>query len=219
MSGAGTFSLLAVLHELNDREFRRRLAMFTEELKYYVILAGGIVGAELSKRVKETPEAVVRDGGAFVMDMMSISAPRADDVFRGVLETTLIETLKYEMRFSCMNCRRFNECIGLDNLGVGALFERRVLGDETPELRNDIAAQVSEALSRTPYLDDEDAEKKCSNFAHQYAAAALGEVFARYSEIAAALQKEYGIDYSSVLQQMVKINMDFCRKSDEQDNR
>ncbi|HMK61208.1 MAG TPA: hypothetical protein VK452_08710 [Dissulfurispiraceae bacterium] len=212
MSDASTYSLLAVLHELNDREFKRKLAMFPEELKYYVILAGGIIGAELSKRVKETPEAVVRDGGAFVSGMINISAPNDDDAFKGVLETSLIETIKYELRFSCMNCRRFNECLDLDNLKIGSLFERRVRGDETQELRREIISEVAEALVSTPYIDDDNAQKKCDKFVHQYDVVALGEVFARYSEIAAALRKEYGIDYGTVLQHMVDINMNFCEK-------
>ncbi len=216
MSGKRTFSLLAVLNELNDREFRRRLALFPAELRYYVILANGIVGAELSKRVQETPDAVVKRGGAFVSDMLNISAPRADEAFKGILEASLVETLKYELRFSCINCGKFNQCIDLDNLPVGELFERRVNGEETQELKDEISAQVSNALSRTHYLDIDDAHIRCKNFVHQYNAGSLGEVFGRYSDIAALLQKEYNIDHKTVLQQMVDVNMDFCEKINNQ---
>lgn len=216
MSGIRTFSLLAVFHELNDREFRRTLALFPAGLRYYVILAGSIVGAEISKRVQETPVEVVRGGDAFVSDMMNISAPHEDEAFRGVLEASLVETLKYELRFACMNCRKFNQCIDLDNLSVGELFERRVNGEETQELKDEISAQVSKALCRTHYLDTGDAHKQCKDFVHQYSAGSLGEVFGRYSDIAAALQREYGIDHKTVLQQIVAVNMDFCENCKEQ---
>ncbi|MGO9380277.1 MAG: hypothetical protein ACLP29_17245 [Dissulfurispiraceae bacterium] len=216
MSGKRTFSLLAVLHELNDREFRRTLDLFPADLRYYVILAGSIVGAEISKRVQETPAAVVRSGGAFVSDMLSISAPREDQVFKGVLEASLVEMLKYELRFSCMNCRNFNHCVDLDNLSVGELFERRVNGDERQELKDEISAQACRALCRTRYLDIDDAHKRCKDFVHQYSTSSLGEVFGRYSDIAAALQREYGIDHRTVLQRMVAVNMDFCEKIKEQ---
>ena len=77
MSRKRTFSLLAVLNELNDREFRRKLALVPAELRYYVMLGNAILGAETSKRVQETPDAVVKSGGAFVSDMLNISAPQA----------------------------------------------------------------------------------------------------------------------------------------------
>lgn len=215
MADKRLFSILAVLHELNDREFRRRLASFPADLSYYVVLAGGIVGAEISKRVQETPAEVVRGGGAFVSDMLNVSTPQ-DEVFKKILEGVLLETLKYELRFSCMNCCRFNQCIDLDNLSIGELFERRVNGEETQQLKDEISAETSKALCRSPFLDTDHAHKHCKDFAHQYDIASLGEVFGRYSEIAAALQKDYGIDHGTVLQQMVAVNMDFCEKSKEQ---
>ena len=101
----------------------------------------------------------------------------------------LLRRLKYELRFSCMNCRKFNQCIDLDNLSVGELFERRVSGEETQELKDEISAQVSTALCRTPYLDVDDAHKHCKDFVHQYDAGSLGEVFGRYSDIAASTSK------------------------------
>jgi hypothetical protein len=216
MSGTRTFSILAVLNELNDREFRRKLALVPAELRYYVMLGNAILGAETSKRVKETPDAVVKSGGMFVSDMLNISAPHDDKLFKEILEACLVETLKYELGFSCMNCRKFNQCIDLDNLSVGELFERRVSGEETQELKDEISAQVSIVLCRTPYLDIDDAHKQCKDFAHQYDAGGLGEVFGRYSDIAAVLQREYGIDHGTVLRQMVAVNMEFCKKSKEQ---
>ena len=216
MSGKRTYSLLAVLNELNDREFRRKLALVPAELRYYVMLGNAIVGAETSKRVQETPDAVVKSGGAFVSDMLHISAPHNDESFKEILEACLVETLKYELRFSCMNCRKFNECIDLENLSVGDLFERRVSGEETQELKDEISAHVSTALCRTPYLGVDDAHNQCKDFVHQYNAGSLGEVFGRYSDIAAALQREYGIDYGTVLRRMVAVNMDYCEKSKEQ---
>ncbi len=215
MDNNNTYTLLAILRELNDREFRKKLEMFPEDRRYYVILSGGIVGAEVAKRVRETPEAVVKEGGAFVSDMLNIAAPGEDDAFRGILEAYLAETLKDELRFCCMNCRRFNSCLDIGNLGVGELFLRRVNGEETEELKAEISSQIEKALARTPYLHVEDAHKQCADFAHQYSTSAIGEVFGRYSEIATALQQKYGIDHRSVLHRMVSLNMDFCEKCNE----
>ncbi len=213
MSGNSTYSLLAILRELNDREFKRKLDMFTPELKYYVILSGGIVGSELAKRVKETPEAIVKDGGEFVSDMLNIAAPGDDEAFKGVLERYLVEILKDELRFCCMNCRKFNKCLDIENLQVGTLFERLANGEDNPDLREQISVQSKEALSRVQYLNESDVHKICAEFEHQYSVSDIGEVFGRYSNIAAVLQQKYGIDHKTVLQLMVPVNMDFCEKS------
>ena len=215
MTGNSTYSLLAVLRELNNIEFMRKLNSFPENLRYYVILSGGIVGAEMSKRVGETPEAVVRDGGAFVSDMIDVAGPGDDEAFKGILESYLVETLKDELRFCCMNCGNFNKCLDIDNLQVGELFQRRVNGEETEELKCEISAQIKTALARLPYLDVSDAHKSCGGFIHQYSVSSIGEVFGRYSEIAAALQQKYGIDRRTVLHQMVSVNMEFYEKSSE----
>ena len=215
MDNLSTYSLLAVLRELNERELRKKLAMFPDEQRYFVILAGGIVGAEVAKRVQETPDAVVKEGGAFVSDMLNIAAPGEDETFRSILETYLVETLKDELRFCCMNCKKFDNCLNLNHLRVGELFLKRVNGDESNELKDEISAQVRDALVGTPYLDVEDAYKQCADFAHQYSTGTIGEVFGRYSEIAAALRQKYGIDHKSVLQRMVSVNMEFCGKSEE----
>lgn len=215
MTNNSTYALLAILHELNDREFRRKLKLFPEDLRYYVILAGGIVGSEVAKRVKETPEAVVRDSGAFVADMLKIATPGENELLRGILEAYLVETLKDELRFCCMNCRQFSKCLDIDNQQVGELFQRRVNGEESDELKGEISEQIDKALSGTPYLDADDAHERCSNFVHQYSVSSIGEVFGRYSDIAAALQREYGIDHKTVLRQMIEVNMDFCEKSNK----
>ncbi|HYQ47627.1 MAG TPA: hypothetical protein VEP69_01050, partial [Thermodesulfovibrionales bacterium] len=61
-----TYASYAVMCELNNREFRRRLVRFPDEQRYYVVLATGIVGAQNARRIEETPAAVVNDGDAFV---------------------------------------------------------------------------------------------------------------------------------------------------------
>lgn len=216
MSDNKTFSLLAILHELNDREFRKKLALFPEELRYYAILASSIVGSENAKRVKETPDAVVEDGEGFVSKMLGMADPEQDETFRGILETCLLETLKDELRFYCPNCRNFNRCLDIENLSVGALFQRRVNGEESDELKQDIRLQVENALQHTPYVETDEAHKLCNDFAHQYTLSNIGEVFGRYADIAATLQNKFGIDYRRVQQQMVTINMDFYEKYNDQ---
>jgi len=215
MTDNSTYSLLAILCELNEREFRKKLALFPEDMRYYVILAGGIVGAEVSKRVQETPKAVVEKGGAFVSDMLAIANPGEDQAFKSILEAYLVATLKDELRFCCMNCRELQRCLDIGYLQLGELFQKRVNGEETQELKDAISAQITNALSGTPYLDVEDAHKRCGAFAHQYSASSIGEVFGRYSDIAATLQQKYGIDRGRVLHQMVSVNMEFCEKSNE----
>jgi hypothetical protein len=180
------------------------------------MLAGGIVGAEVSKRVQETPKAVVEKGRAFVSDMLSIANPGDDQAFKGILEAYLVATLKDELRFCCMNCRQLEKCLDIGHLELGELFQRRVHGEETQALKDAISAHITNALSGTPYVDVEDAHKRCGQFAHQYSASSIGEVFGRYSDIAATLQQKYGIDRGSVLHQMVSVNMEFCDKSNEQ---
>jgi len=216
MTGNITYSLLAILRELNDREFRKKLALFPEDQRYHVVLAGGIVGAEVSKRIQETPESVVEEAGAFVSDMLNIAPPGEDQTFKGILEAYLVATLKDELRFCCMNCRQFEKCLDVGHLQVGELFQRRVNGEETQQLKDAISAQITNALCGTPYLDVEDAHKQCREFLHQYNDSTIGEVFGRYSDIAATLQQKYGINRGTVLHQMVSINMEFCEKSNEQ---
>jgi hypothetical protein len=215
MNNNSIYSQLAILRELNDIEFKRKLNLFPDNMRYYVILSGGIVGAEMAKRVRETPEGVVRDGGAFVSDMLNVASPGEDEAFKGILESYLVETLKDELRFCCMNCSGFNKCLDIENLQVGELFLRRVNGEDTDELKNEISSQIKQALTRTPHLHVENAHKQCADFAHQYCTSGIGEVFGRYSEVAAALAQKYGIDQRSVLHQMVSVNMEFCGKSNE----
>ncbi len=200
------------MHELNKREFRKKLVLFPEELRYYVILANSIIGAENARRVAGTPEAVVRDGEEFVGKLLSMVAPEQDAAFREVLETYLIETMNGELGCCCPNCRRFDECLDLGNSPVGALFERRVNGEETEELKQEISREVDAALGRTPHLDTDEANRLCERFRHQYSAEEIGEVFGRYAEIAAELQGPFGVDYRKIQREMVALNMAFCEK-------
>ena len=211
MSDRKEYSSYAIMHELNKREFRKKLGLFPEELRYYVILANSIIGAENAKRVAGTPEAVVRDGEEFVGKLLAMVDPERDDSFKTVLETYLIETMREELRCCCPNCRHFDECLGPDGLEVGGLFERRVNGEETEELKKEITCLIDAALAHTPYVDG-GAERLCGKFIHQYSAAEIGEVFGRYADIAATLQKSYGMDYRKIQQQMVSLNMEFCEK-------
>ncbi len=207
------YSSYAIMYELNSRGFRKKLSLFPEELRYYVILANSIIGAENAKRVAGTPEAVVSDSEEFVEKLLSMVKPQKDAAFKEILETYLIETMKDELRCCCPNCSRFLECLDIGNLAVGSLFKRRAKGEETDELKKEIVRQVDAALERTPHIDTDMAHLRCENFRHQYSATGLGEVFGRYSDIASTLQDSYGIDYRKIQQKMVLLNMEFCERN------
>jgi hypothetical protein len=213
MSETATYSFYAVSFELNKREFKRKIGLFPDELRYYVILANSIIGSENAKRVAEIPEAVVQDSREFTGKLLSMVSPGADDAFREVMETYLVEAMKDELRFSCANCVNFGRCLDLENLTVGALFKRRAEGEDTEEIRKEIALQVNRALEKTPYVDGDKAHDHCKDFRHQYRASNIGEVFARYSDIAAELRKSFDLDYGKIQQKMIEINMAFCEKS------
>ena len=217
MSDNKTYSSYAVLCELNSREFKKKLGLFPEELRYYVILANSIIGAENAKRVKEIPEAVAKDSKEFVSKLLSISGPQMDDnSFRDVLETYLIETIKNELRYCCSNCTSLNKCLDVETLSVGRLFQRRANGEETDELKEEISQEIEKALENTPYINTDMAHKQCKDFRHQYSASDIGEVFGRYSDIALELRTSYGIDYKKIQKAMIAINMDFYEKNREQ---
>jgi hypothetical protein len=207
------YSFFAVSRELNRREFKRKLGLFPEEMRYYVILANSIIGSENAKRVAGTPEGVVEDSREFTEKLLSIVTPGEDDGFKEVVETYLIETMKDELRFSCPNCENFSGCLDLDTLTVGSLFKRCAHGEETDEIVKEIAFQVECALKRTPYIDTDSAHDLCRGFRHQCRVSNIGEVFGRYSDIAAELQKTFGIDYRGIQKKMVELNMEFCEKS------
>jgi hypothetical protein len=212
MSDNKTYSSYAVLCELNSREFKKKLDLFPAELRYYVILANSIIGAANAQRVKETPEAVVRDSKEFVSKLLDIAGPEQDDTFREVLETYLVETMRDELRHSCSNCTGFNRCIDLENLAIGPLFRRRANGEDTDELRKEIGLQIEDALKNTPYIDSDNAHKLCKDFRHQYSASNIGEVFGRYSDIAAELRDSFGTNYNRIQQEMIALNMAFFEK-------
>ncbi len=213
MPDRSTFSSLAILYELSAREFKRKINLFPEDLRYYVILASSIIGSENSKRVKETPGAVTEESADFVSRLLEIRSPEQDEIFRGILETCLIEALKDELKYSCMNCKGFDRCCDTDALQLGTLFQRRVNGDESEELKREIALQVDRALQGAPHMETDEAYALCTDFVHQYSVSRVGEVFGRYADIAAALQRDFGIAYTKVQQQMIAINMQFCEKA------
>lgn len=209
-----SYSQLAVLMELNDRESRRKRELFPEELRYFAMLAGSIVGAELAQRVPETPDAVVQQSESFVRHLTELAPPADDGVFQEILATYLIETLKDELRFCCANCRRFDVCLDTPNLALGELFRKRVEGEDTENLRAEISQQIDDALTRTPFLTVEIADELCPDFIHSYAAGALGGIIGRYADIASSLRERYGIDYRKVQEQLVTMNIEFvgrCR--------
>ncbi|MBF0505442.1 MAG: hypothetical protein HQL09_01280 [Nitrospirae bacterium] len=208
-----TFSLLAVLKEINDREFRKRLQGFPEKLHYYVVLAAGIIGAENSKRISETPAGVAEQSDAFIEDLLKVTPVDDEKAFRELLEVYIIKTLESELRFCCVNCRNFEQCLDAENLSVGQVFKKRVYGDETAETRKEITLQVERALRNTPYTDSDDAHLLCDKFIHQYTASDTGEVFGRYASIASGLSEKFGIDYKAFQQQMIEINISFFKKS------
>lgn len=215
MSDNITYSSYAILRELNNKEFKRKLGLFPEEVRYYVILANSIIGAENAKRVKETPESVVENSKEFVEKLLSISSMEKDASFKEILETYLIETMKDELRYCCSNCAKFNKCLDIENLSVGLLFKKCANGEETDELKKEISFQVENALNSTPHVDTDIAHKLCNDFKHQYSSSEVGEVFGRYSDMALELQNSYGIDYKKIQQAIISINMDFFEKSGE----
>jgi len=207
-----TYAAYAVMRELNSREFRRRLSLFPEGQRYQVVLASGIIGAQNAVRVEETPAAVVSDGNEFVAKLLDIAKPEHDDVFKDILEACLIETMKDELRYCCSNCSHFSACLDMENMPIGGLFRRRTGGDETDALKKELTDYIDQALQRTPHLDSDSAHLLRESFRHQYPSTALGEVFNRYADIAAELQRSYGINYRNIQQEMVRINMDFVDK-------
>lgn len=207
-----TYSAYAVLCELNSREFRRRLSLFPEEQRYQVVLASSIIGAQNAGRVDEIPAPVVAEGNEFVAKLLDIAGPEQDETFRDVLEACLIETMKDELRYCCSNCANFSACLDMENMPIGDLFRRRADGEETDELKKEIAYHIGRALQRTPHLDSDSAHLLCGSFRHQYPATALGEVFNRYADIAAELQRTYGINYRKIQMEMVHLNMAFVEK-------
>lgn len=213
MSDKKTFAQLAVMYELNTRELKKKFALFPEELRYYGILAGSIIGAENAKRVRETPRAVVENSEGFVSKLLEMTGPDAGGTFTRVLETFLVETLKDELRFNCLNCRDFTRCLDIEHLPAGELFQRRVQGEETEALKKEISALIDSALEKTPHVHTDEAHLLCRDFVHNYSCTSVGEVFGRYAEIAAALRQDYGIDYAKIQQQMIDLNMQFCEKS------
>ena len=211
-----TYASYAVLQELNRREFRRKLGLFPAEQRHFVILSEGIIGAANARRVEETPEAVVRDSEDFAAELLEMIDPGQDASFREVLEACLIETIKGELRFCCPNCSNFGACIGLDDLSVGRLFRDRVEGQDSEELKKEIAGRIGHALQKTPHLEADSAQLLCGDFRHQHRSSSIGSVFNRYADIAAELQLSFGIDYRKIQQEMISLNMDFYAKYQEQ---
>lgn len=215
MSGNKQYSLLAVLHEINRRELKNKLNLFPEDLRYYATVASSIIGAENAKRIRETPAGVSENSEEFVSKLLELTSFEDIDSFKEVLEKYLIETLKDELKFCCLNCTFFDRCLDMENLSVGELFLRRVNGEETAEIRQDISREVEKALRNTPHVATDEAHRLCRDFLHQYDVSNVGEVFGRYSNIASSLQKQFGLDYKKFLQQMVSVNMTFFEKFSE----
>jgi hypothetical protein len=206
------YSLYAILHELNGREFKKKLNDYPEEMHYLVILANSIIGAENAKRIHETPEAVVKDSTEFVSKLLNVTAPEHEENLKKILEEFLIKTLRDELRFCCPNCGNFNQCLDINNLTVGELFKKRVDGEESEKLKFEIKTLIDKALENTPFLNSNDANDHCKDFVHQYDVSSLGNVIVRYRDIAVALKEKFDINYSEVQQEMIDINLEFCRK-------
>ena len=215
MTDKKVYSTYAVFCELNDREFRKRLDIYPAELRFYVVLANSIIGLENARRVEETPEAVVKDAEEFVSKLLAMANPGDDGAFRDVLETYLLETMKGELRYCCDSCANFNSCLDLGNSPVGDLFERRVNGEDTAMIREEIALHVANALKNAPYLETDRAHILCRDFRHQYSDSNVGLVFGRYSDIAMELQNSFGLDYRKIQKAMIAINMEFCERGNE----
>jgi hypothetical protein len=206
------YTQLAVNYELNDRDLKKKMAAFGEELRYYVLLAASIIGIENSKRVKDTPCGVTENSEEFVSDLMGLTSFEPDDTFRVVLENCLIETMRDELSFNCLNCVNFERCLNAETLSVGELFCSRINGKDTEDIRNEIKKQINSALKNTPFADSQEAHLLCKDFVHQRNKSSATEVFTRYRDIAASLSNEYGINYSKIQQKIVELNMDFYEK-------
>lgn len=205
-----SYTQLALMYELNSRESLRKQALFPEEMRYFAMLAGSIVGAELAKRVQETPEAIVKQSESFVSHLTNLATPGDDRVFQSILETWLIETLKDELRFCCANCRQFDTCLDTQHLTLGDLFRRRAEGEDTDELKAEIQSQIEAALKKAPYLQTEIADELCPHFVHTCTPSAISSVISRYASIASTLRETYPIDYRKILAQLVEINLEFA---------
>ncbi len=212
MSETFAYSIYAILHELNGREFKKKLSNYPEEMHYLVILANSIIGAENARRISETPEAVVKDSSEFVSKLLNVTDPEHKETLKEILEEFLIETLKDELRFCCPNCVNFNRCLDIKNLTLGELFRKRVEGEESDELKSEISSLIDKALENTPFLSSNDANDQCKDFIHQYGVSSLGNVIGRYRDIASELKEKYYIDYNGMQQKMIDINLVFCRK-------
>jgi hypothetical protein len=207
------YSLLAVLQEINRKELKKKLGLFPEELHYYVTAAIGIIGSENSKRMKETPEGVRENSEEFISKLLEFISIDESQLFSEALGTCLIQTLRDELKFCCVNCTNFEHCLEVDNLTVGNLFLKLTKGEETPEIREKIAREVEAALRKTPHFESEEADRLCDRFSHQYRAGNVGEIFGRYGDIALALYNRYGMDYRKFLQDTVSLNMEFMEKN------
>lgn len=206
------FRQFAINYEINNRELGKKVSLFSEELRCYVLLAASIIGVENSKRIKETPDGVTQNSEEFVSDLMGLTTFEPDDSFRIILEDCLIETMRDELRFNCLNCVKFEKCLNAETLSVGELFRSRVNGKDTEDIRNEIKKQIETALKNTPFADSEEAHLLCRDFGHQHSKESAGEVFTRYRDIAASLSNEYGINYSMIQQKIVELNMEFYEK-------
>ncbi len=214
MSDKQIFSNLAILYELNKIEFERKLAIFPESLRYYVVLASSIIGTENSKRLNETPQKLIDNSEEFVKKMLELSTTIPDVAFRDILENYLIETLKDELRFNCLNCREFKNCLDIENQDeIGELFHRRVLGEETDELKQEIREKIQNALKKIPHINADDASRLCLHFIHNYTCESIGKVFGRYADIATKLRNDFGINYVKIQRSLIALNMEFFEKN------
>lgn len=107
-----TFSLLAVLQEVNNREFRKRLEDFPEKMHYYALVASSIIGAENSKRISETPSGVAEQSKAFVSDLLNMKPVDDDDAFREMLEVYIVKTLESEFEVLLLKLQEFRAVPG-----------------------------------------------------------------------------------------------------------
>ena len=206
------YATYAVMCELNSREFKKRLSLFPEDQRYQIVLASSRIGGQNAGRMEETHATVVSDAYEFVEKLLGLAGQEQDEVFKGVLEACLIETINDELRYCCSNCANFSACLEMENVPIGNLFRRRTDGEDTEALKKEIACCIDQALQRTPHLDSDNAHLLCGKFRHQYPATASGEIFNRYADIAAELQHSYGINYRKIQQEMIRVNMDFVEK-------
>jgi len=113
---------MAILHEINKREFKKQALQISGGTPLFCNGGKQHHRSENAKRIRETPAGVTENSEAFVAKLLEITSFEESDAFREVLETCLVETLKDELKFCCLNCTRLNNCLDVEIFRSGNSF-------------------------------------------------------------------------------------------------